>query len=377
MDLSFLDKSSDVIPLLVRLYDSHKLHGLAKDDKPLARAELTTAVCELLEMDSSPRESELIADVLIGLMRQAEADLREALAERLAVVENVPLRLILNLANDKIDIARPVLEKSIVLGDLDLIYIIKSKGPAYWQAIAAREQISNQVMNLLSDARDVDTAVMLAENHNIELTEHALSVLSDMAQNSDTLAAPLLRRDDVSADIAKALFKYVGQEIKDYIKEEYGIAEGSIADAVDEVIDGLVEATEAVSEFSPTPSMLKAAERYKDKGLLTTKLMLGTLRRGQIQAFVSQFSKYTGLDPKTTLEIFSQSSGQGLAVACKAFEITKEDFVSIFLLTNRVRNHGRMVDLNDMTKAIAYFNRIKRDVAQGIIQNSLEDELSK
>ena len=76
MDLGFLDKSSNVTPLLVRLYDSQKLHGLAQDEKPLARAELTSAVTELLEMDLSPRETELIADVLIGLMRQAELDLQ-------------------------------------------------------------------------------------------------------------------------------------------------------------------------------------------------------------------------------------------------------------------------------------------------------------
>ena len=377
MDLSFLDKSSNVTPLLVRLYDSHKLHGLAKDDKPLARAELTSAVSELLEMELSPRESELIADVLIGLMRQAELDLREALSERLAALDNVPLRLVLQLANDEIEVAAPVLSQSPVLGDMDLIYIIKSKGPSYWEAIAKREYMSNQVMNLLSDTRDIDTAITLAKNEKITLTDHSLTVLSDMAQNSDNLAMPLLRRDEATKDIAKALFKYVGEEIKTFIKTEYGISEGSIVDSVDQVMIDLVEASEAVSEFSPTASMVSDAERYKQKGLLTMKLMLSSLRRGQIQAFIAQFSKFTGLQPDTTLEILSQSSGQGLAVACKAFEISKEDFVSVFLLTNRVRNQGRMVDLNDMTKAINYYNRIKPDVARGIIENSLDEELSK
>lgn len=376
MDLSFLDKSSNVTPLLVKLYDSQKLQGLAKDEQPLARAELTSAVSELLEMDLSAKESELVADVLIGLMRQAELDLREALAERLAVLDNVPLRLVLQIANDDINVAHTMLEKSIVLGDLDLIYIIKSKGPAYWQAIAKRQEMSNQVINLLADQRDLDTAIELVKNENITLPEHALGVLSDMAQNSDTLAAPLLRRDEVTADIAKALFKYVGEEIKSFIKVEYGITEGSIADAVDDVIIELVEAGEAANEFAPTLSMLKAAERYQQKGLLTTKLMLGTLRRGQIQSFIAQFAKFTSMNPKTTLEIISQPSGQGLAIACKAFELSKEDFVSIYLLTNRVRNMGRMVDLNDMTKAINYFNRIDVKVARGIVENSIEDELS-
>jgi len=377
MDLSFLDKSSNVTPLLVKLYDSHKLHGLAKDSEPLARAELTSAISELLEMELSPKESELIADVLIGLMRQAELDLRAALAERLALIDSTPLRLILKLANDEIEVAGPVLSQSAVLSDLDLIYIIKSKGPEYWQAIARREDMSNQLMNLLADAHDIDTAIVLAENEKITLTEHALTTLSDLAQNSDALALPLLRRDDVDKNIARALFKYVGKDLKDLIREEYGISEGSIIDSVDEVILDLVEATEAVNEFAPTISMLKVADRYKEKGLLTMKLMLGALRRGQIPGFIAQFSKYTGLSSMTTLEIMSQSSGQGLAVACKAFEISKEDFVSVFLLTNRLRNNGQMVDLKDLTKAINYYNRIRTEVARGIVQNSMDEELLK
>ncbi|MCB9982067.1 MAG: DUF2336 domain-containing protein [Rhodospirillales bacterium] len=377
MDLGFLDKTSAVTPLLVRLYDSQKLHSLASDEQPLARAELTSAVSELLEMDLSPKESELIADVLIGLMRQAEIDLREALSERLAILDNVPLRLILQLANDEIPVAAPVLSKSSVLGDMDLIYIIKSKGPDYWQAIARREEMSNQIMNLLVDTRDLGTAIELAKNENIHLTQHTVTVLSDMAQKSDALAAPLLRRDEVTPELAKALFQYVGEEIKAQIKTMYGVEATSVVEAVDEVILEMVESSEATSEFMPNEIALRAAERYKQKGLLTMKLMLGTLRRGQVAAFIAQFSKYTGLPAKTTLEILSQTSGQGLAVACKAFDVAKEDFVSIFLLSNRVRNQGRMVELSDLNKAVNYYTRIKQDVARGIIKNSLDEELSK
>ncbi len=377
MDLGFLEKSSKMTPLLVRLYDSSKLDSLAKDEQPAARNELIGAVIELLDMDLSPRESELVADVLIGLMRQAALDLRKALAEKLAALDNVPLRLILQLSNDDIEVAGSILSKSPILDDLDLIYIVKSKGPEYWQAIARREMISNHIMNVLVDTHDLETAITLVENESITLTEHSLGVLSDMAQKSEKLAQPLLRRDEVTPDIAKALYQFVGEDLKSFIHQEFGISKGSIINAVDEVILELAEASEASSEFMPTASMIKAAKRYKEKNLLTTKLMLGALRRGQIAAFISQFAEYTGLSNETVLEILVQHTGQGLAVACKAFDISKEDFVSIFLLSNRVRNHGRMVDLQDMTKAINYYTRIKPDVARGIIENSMGDALSE
>lgn len=374
MDLGFLDRTSNVTPLLVRLYDSQRLHGLAKDEKPLARVELISAVTELLDMQLSPRESELIADVLIGLLRQAEIDLRQALAAKLAVLDNVPLRLVLQLVNDEIEVAEPVLRQSPVLGDLDLIYIIKAKGPAYWQAIAAREKMSHHVMNLLVDTGDFETALALAENKRIKLSEHVLAVLSDMAQRSDVLAMPLLRRHEVSPTLAKKLYQFVGEEVKVFIREHYRISGASILEAVDEIVLEMVDATGDTSEFSPTASMLKAAERYREKGLLGVKLMLGTLRRGQIQSFVAQFAFYCGLPPRTVLEILMQPSGQGLAVACRAMDVGKEDFVSIYLLTNRMRDQGRMVDMKDITRAINYYDRIKPDVARDIIGNTIKSE---
>ena len=369
MDLSFLDKSSGVTPLLVRLYDSQKLYGLAKDKKPLARAELTSAVSQLLEMELSSRETELVADVLIALMRQAETELRQALAERLSIMDNVPLRVVLQISNDTIDIASPMLRNSPVLSDMDLIYIVKSKSAQYWQAIAARQNLSDHLINLLAETRDFDTAVVLAENLGITLSEPAISILSDLAQGRDNLAHPLLRRDEVTNDVAVKLYQMAGKEIRQYILENYDVDTNVLISTVDEIILDFVDAVDAKS-FVPTPNMIKAAERYQEKGLLTVQTMLNTVKRGHIQAFVAQFAKFTGLAPDTVAEMLTQPSGQGLAVACKAFEIQKTDFISMFLLTNRFRNEGKMVDMKDMSRAIYYFDNIGTDVAQGIIRNS-------
>ncbi len=369
MDLSFLDKSSGVTPLLVRLYDSHKLLGLAKDRQPLARAELVSAVSDLLGMELSPRETELVSDVLIALMRQAEKDLRQALAERLSVIDNVPLRLILQIANDEIDIAAPVLRNSNVLGDMDLIYIIKSRTAAHWQAIATRAKLSEHVMNVLAETKEIGTALALAENMNITLTERTLTVLSDIAQGNEDLAGPLLRRDEVSDELAGKLYKYVGAQLKRYIAQNYAVKSELLAEAIDEIIFELAEEP-SQGEFMPTASMIKAAERFRDKGLLTAQMMIGTLKRGQTQSFIAQFAKFTGLTPETIISILHQPTGQGLAVACKAFGIIKTDFVSLFLLTNRIRSREKMVDVKDINSALGYYDRIKQDIALDIIRNS-------
>lgn len=373
MDLSVLDTSSKMTPLLVKLYDSQKLHGLASDKKPHARAELTNAVCDLLEMELSPREGELIADVMVQLLRQAEIDLRQALAEKLSVLDNVPLRLILQLANDDISVAGSVLTKSLVLSDLDLIYIIKGQGAEHWQSIAKRPQMSDQIINILADTAEAETLKTLISNDNIRLTEYAIDVCANKACEYEPLAKPLLQREEVTPEIAKRLYAHVGEALKEWINSSYDFEIGSsVADLVDDVIEEFSGNEEAEDALMPNAIMLKDAERYKEKGLLTIKLMLGTLRRGQFPAFIAQFAKFSGMKPEIVKDILVQDSGQGLAIACKAHGITQADFVSIFLLSNTIRQTAKMVDMKAMSKAIDYFTRVDQKVARDILENSQE-----
>ena len=164
MDLNYLDKTSKVVPMLVKLHDSHQLYDLARDKKPMAQEELSSAVAELLDMETSERERELIADVLISLMRQAEKDLKMALADKLSRIDHIPLRLALHIANAEIEVASPVLKNSMALGDMDLVYIIHSKPSSYWRMIAQRKVMSDQLISSLVDTKDNATVQCLLEN---------------------------------------------------------------------------------------------------------------------------------------------------------------------------------------------------------------------
>jgi len=374
MDMSVMDPSSKMTPLLVKMYDTQKLQSLAKDTNPEARAQLTDAVIELLDTELSAREDELITDVLMELVRQAESDLREALAERLSGMDNVPLRLILQLANDQISVANPILSKSIVLNDLDLIYIIKSNGAEHWQAIAKRPRMSDQIINILADTGEEGTMINLTENDRITLTDYALDVIATEACSNDRLAKPLLQREEVTLDIARRLYRSVGEALKDTIKDSFDVSlNDAVEEAIDDVVSEFVDVSSESNNFMPTKAMLSAAARYKEKNLLTMKMIMGSLRRGQIQSFVAQFSKLTEMPAETIIEMLTQKSGQGLAVSCKAFDIEKADFLSIFLLTNRLRNGQSMIELKEMNKATEYYDRVEKHIALGIVKNSSED----
>lgn len=367
MNINMFKQSPEVAPLLVRLYDSHKLYSLAQDKQPLAKAELTSAVAELLEVDLSPHEQELLTDVLIALMRQAEKELRAALSDRLSAIDSVPLRLVLHLANDDIEIARPVLRNSTVLSDLDLIYIIKSQGTEYWQAIADRDALSSQVIDILADTQDLDTAIVLSKNDRVRLTEHAINILGTMSQDDEAIAKPLLMRPEIPQKLAANLYEYVGEELKSYIRSTYDIDE-DLSHVIDEVVLDFVEPK--VSEYWPTEPMIDAADKYAMLNMLNLQVMIEALQRGQIPQFIAMFSKYTGLSIRRVHDFLKQPCPKGFAIACRAFGVQKGDFSRIYLMTNKMRSKRRVINQADMLETLNYFDKVRPEVALKIVQRS-------
>lgn len=368
MELTVEGSASRSAFLATGLGNVDELYDLARDKSPQSRQQLTHAISVVLEADLSFREAELVSDVLISLLKQAERDLRMALSERLAVMDGVPLRLVLHMANDEIEIARPVLQKSTVLGEFDLLYIIKSKSAEYWRAIATRELLSEQVMEVLANSDDFETALALAENTNITLTDRVLNVLANIAQDAETLAVPLLRRGEVSEETASMLYRYVSEEIRSFIVENYDVDARVIDVAIKDVVE---EFSYSVPKgFMPEEHMLAAARACMESGTLTSNLMLSSLRRGHVRTFVAQLSVYTGMSCEMIGKILSQTNGQGLAIISKAYDFEKSDFISMFMLTNKIWNYGRVAEMSDLHRAIGYFERATKDIALNLLRSN-------
>ncbi len=360
MNLSIIGSEPSLdAPVWAKLCDAEKLYDLAKKRNPESRAELSRVIGSILEINVSLRESEMVADVLIRLMRQAEKDLRKTISEQISIIDDVPLRLVLQLANDDIEVATPVLSKSSALNDDDLMYIVKSKTAEYWQAIATRTSLSDQVIDILADAGDFDTALTLVKNESITLTSNALVALSDIAQGSEIMAAPLLRREEVPSEIATRLYNYVGAEIKSFISRNYDIDDKKIYKTVDNAVEELTAHETDNDGFIPNDCMIAAAHKFKEKDMLNMSLLLNTLRIGHIRSFIAQFSVYTGIPVDAVCEILSQTNGQGLAIASKSNGIKKKDFISIFMLSSKIWNQGRLVNMDEVQAAISFYNNAK------------------
>lgn len=356
--------------MLVKLYDAHSLYALAGDKNCAASCyELATIMTDLLTIRLSEREGELITDVLLALMKQAESDLKVALAERLSSMDNIPLRMVLSIANDEIGIADPVLRRSPVLQDMDLIYILQSKGVSHGRAMAFREGLSAPVIDMLAGTKDFGIAVTLCENDGINLTERAFAIFADMAREHDTLATPLSARKDLPQEIARDLYHFVSGELKKALHERFGIGISPVVVALEDVTQEM--GAPPSQERSYIDQLMAYAHNQQRYGDLKLPGIVAALRRGQLTTFIAQFAVYAGLPADSVKAMMRQESGKVLALVCRAMEVPKGDFVSLYLLTDRFRSvHKRVITHNELTRVMMMYDNIDPDKAREILKKN-------
>src|ERR1700759_1112530 len=102
--------------------DMGRLAQLAANPGNVNRSELFLAVASLYRVQGTylnPRERELMNEILRRLTHDVEMAIRISLAERLADDAAAPHDLIVLLADDSIEVARPLLLRSPLISDDD------------------------------------------------------------------------------------------------------------------------------------------------------------------------------------------------------------------------------------------------------------------
>jgi uncharacterized protein (DUF2336 family) len=366
-DMAF--KSGAVNPVLAKLYLSHGIRAEAMNDMPSTdRAGLCDDVTYLIETADRATDREMATDILLSLLRHAEKHLKQAIAERLSVLDKAPLRLILQFINDDIDVAQSVLKNSTVLNDLDLLYIILSRDSPFWQAIAQRQNLGENVVETLVDTKDVATAQKLIENTNIIFSDYALGKIAKLANETDLLNDCLINRSQTArGEFARKIYTYAGDALKQLMTDHCGSLSKEVSRKLDEVLMEFTQPTP--HHFMPSPSMLKAAELFMEQGKINKTLMLNTLKRGQIASFIAQFSKFTQLPVAVVIAMLQQRSGRGLAIASKANEIDKNEFLMIFNFTRKIMGEDYL-SASHVSSALVYYDRITPSVAKRLVKRT-------
>jgi uncharacterized protein (DUF2336 family) len=192
--------------------------SLEQDPTGQRRRELLKGVASLFAVacDRCTLEQiEIYDDVLVRLSEMVEAEARAAAAEKLAPLRRAPERIVRLFAQDEaIIVAGPVLTRSPVLKEGDLIAVAEARGTAHLGAIARRTNLSEQLSEVVVLRGDDEVRRAVAANPGARLGEGALERLVQQAMTDRTLAESLGERADTPDAVIQALVREAADEVR-------------------------------------------------------------------------------------------------------------------------------------------------------------------
>ena len=204
---------------------------VAQESSSDKRRELLEGVTDLF-LDPGPGmnagEQHIAADILSRVAAEVEREVRARLSYRLADLENAPVDLIRQLANDEIQVARPLLERSGALSEADLIKIINQHGKEHQLSVTNRAQVTAGVSEALVARGDDEVVLALVKNDGAEFSRDTISQVVDRSEKSDLLQEPLLHRKDLPPDLMHNMFWWVSAELKKHILTEAHVDEAVV-----------------------------------------------------------------------------------------------------------------------------------------------------
>jgi uncharacterized protein (DUF2336 family) len=245
---------------------------LARDSDDDVRTQLAGKIAELApDLSDSARGKlyDMTCQVIEILARDQLPRVRAVLAEALAEVTGAPPRLadvIRRLARDEVfDVAAPVLERSAVLTDQDLIEIINAN-PAAWAltCIARRPEVGPSVADAVTEGGDVKAIAALLGNSSAQIREETLDRIVDRAPAEKSWHAPLVRRPKLSPRSASRIAEFVADSLLDLLRKRNDLdpeTTKAVAAVAKQRLDAAAKVEVDEAETPGKPSRDAGAER--------------------------------------------------------------------------------------------------------------------
>lgn len=321
-----------------------QLIALSKDSSARGRRQLFSNISDLFLADDSrlsEREHALVTSILTKLLTEIETTLRQNLAEELAELPEAPHDLINLLANDEIDVARPILFKSHILAEPDLIEIIQNRSKEHLLVIAERDDVSSTISELLINFGDEDVVSNLIENGDAKISRESMEYLVEESKRIDRFQEPLIARHDIPTDLAHKMFWWVSAALRRHILQNFEIDELDLNEKI-------IAATKTEYRYDVaknTSHADKLINELAERNELTGKFLVQTLRGKQIRLFITGLAHKATLPYLTISRFIYDPNAEAMAVVLRALEFDRNAFSAIFLLTRNISDSGKIKKL--------------------------------
>ncbi|HSZ74361.1 MAG TPA: DUF2336 domain-containing protein [Rhizomicrobium sp.] len=319
--------------------DMSRLAQLAANPQGTTREEIYLAVASLYRVQGShlsPRERELMREILRKLTHDVEMAIRIALAEKLADDVTAPHDLILLLADDAIEVARPIIMRSALISEQDVLRLIADASADHHTAIATRPNITEPITNELVKSETESVLLALVRNVTARIASQAYETLVEKSRTIASIQEPLVHRADLPPELATRMCTFVSDALKSHIVRNYKISEEKLTRQLDSAVK-LVKIPPPAPKAVPTDGAQKLVDKLAGAGQLKAGFLLRVLHQGQSDLFDLAFAKLLDVPLPETRKILFESGPQAVALACRAVGIDKSVFKTVYNLSRQSR----------------------------------------
>jgi uncharacterized protein (DUF2336 family) len=262
---------------------------------PGERADATSALARAyLYSDLSSGDRMAAEAAMTVLLDDPSPLVRRALAEAIASSEYAPRTVLIGLAQDQLDIAEIIVERSPALLDVELVDLAASGKERLQIAIASRELISRAVAAAIAEVGSASACLALLENPVADLTGTALARVAERHGHLAAVRDELLSREDLPTETRQALVATLADTLARFVTHREWLPEHRAKSVAREACD---RATVAIAA-GQTPEQVAALVRHlANSGQLTGALLLRALLSGNTRFLIDALSELSGLAP--------------------------------------------------------------------------------
>lgn len=330
------------------------LLDLARSRAPGDRERLLLGVVDMCGAGDQPSAAVepaiqgLLSSIFMSLVVEAERDIRQRLADRLATAEWAPPALVNVLALDEIEIARPIIASSPVLKDHDLVRLLVEATIEHQIEVARRPQLGGVVVAAILRQAEPAVLTALANNATADLNDEDMRQLVEAARKVAALRTPLSRHPRLSSDLAQQLYLWVGQSLRGSLAERFRLdtakLDQAIADAVRDAHGKAPADTEGLvvvaREGEREEMERKLIDKLHDAGQLRPGYLIRALRERRLSLFAQALATLGGFEPEHVRRALDADRPELLALACTAVGIDRSVYPTILTMVRQL-NGGR------------------------------------
>ncbi|HEY6024595.1 MAG TPA: DUF2336 domain-containing protein [Pseudolabrys sp.] len=258
-----------------------------------------------------------VFDQVLGhLLTRMESNALIELSERLAPINNAPIKVVHTLAeDDEIAIAGPVLSLSDRLTTPDLIEIAVAKGQPHLLAISKRSSLSELLTDVLIERGDQEVISKLVENSGARFSEHAFAALVDKPGADETLLEKLGLRLDIPFNLFVRLLERVSEAVRTRLLALVSEKRSDVKELLANISDDVIERPNVDVDFIAAQSLIEEKQHH---GELDEMTLLEFAKKRQYAAAVTALAALCSAPIDMLKKMLNEGRNEQLLVPCKA-----------------------------------------------------------